>query len=272
MNDATVETGKRLVHPFAQVSKSVLDDDRLSWKSKGIVSYLIGKPDGWKMRVTDIVKHGKEGRDAVWSALNELRAFGYAKMERVRSAGRFSSVKWTVLDYPAFANEASSPRPEKPDTVSPDTVKPDTVKPDTENPHLSNKDSTNNECNEKESRENEVTPRSRSLGKQRTKQHRNSFSENPPKRRPPLSRQRVKPEREEVEAFAKEMGFQKRDGAAMFCKWEGNGWPKGDWKAAFEQYSLSGYLPSQKAANGGSTSVQPPTRRATDLPYATRPR
>ncbi len=54
-----------------------LEDDRLSWRSRGVLIGLLGKPDGWDVRADAIARAGKEGREAILAALNELGEFGY---------------------------------------------------------------------------------------------------------------------------------------------------------------------------------------------------
>ncbi len=48
------------------------EDDRLSWKATAILAYLLAKPDGWEIRVADLIKRKQDGRDSVRSGLREL--------------------------------------------------------------------------------------------------------------------------------------------------------------------------------------------------------
>lgn len=84
--------------PFARVPKDVLNDENLSWRAKGIFSYIIGKPAGWTILVQDIWKKGKEGRDAVRNALQELRREGYADLVTVYKDGRADGKVWKISD------------------------------------------------------------------------------------------------------------------------------------------------------------------------------
>jgi hypothetical protein len=68
---------KRKVNNFVQIDKAVFEDDRLSFKAKGILGYLLTKPDGWKVIVKDLCNHSTDGERAVYSGLNELRKYGY---------------------------------------------------------------------------------------------------------------------------------------------------------------------------------------------------
>lgn len=95
------EQGITIIHhrqedPFARVPKSLLDDPNLSWKAKGILAYLLGKPQGWKTQISDIVKRGKDGSTSVTSGLRELRAAHYARLECNRDP-KGSITGWTLL-------------------------------------------------------------------------------------------------------------------------------------------------------------------------------
>jgi hypothetical protein len=69
--------------PFAvSVPVATLEDRRLSWRARGILVGLMGKPDGWDVRSDAIARDGKEGREAVRTALRELYAHGYIRIVR----------------------------------------------------------------------------------------------------------------------------------------------------------------------------------------------
>jgi hypothetical protein len=80
-------------------------DAALSWKAKGILGYIIGKPEGWKVRVADLVtrSHGLDGDTAVRSALKELRAAGYAVLEFLTDGNNaLNGSVLKVSDSPVF--------------------------------------------------------------------------------------------------------------------------------------------------------------------------
>lgn len=116
---------------FYLLDKSISEDDRLSWSARGMLIFLLGKPDHWIVSVANLInetsKAGKKtGRDGVYAVLKELESAGYLSREKARAdGGEFGGVDYIV-------NE--SPLTDKPDTVKPDTVGPDTVGPDTANP------------------------------------------------------------------------------------------------------------------------------------------
>lgn len=71
--------------PFVQIDKRPLENVRLSWKAKGLLSYLMSRPDDWKIRMTQLVKVSSDGQSAVQAALIELRAAGHAELRQMRS-------------------------------------------------------------------------------------------------------------------------------------------------------------------------------------------
>lgn len=65
---------------YTVLPTAALEDSRLSFRARGILAFLIAKPDDWKVRAESIAKAGKEGRDAVQGALRELRNCGYYRV------------------------------------------------------------------------------------------------------------------------------------------------------------------------------------------------
>jgi len=134
-----VTPAKRTV-PFAQVAKTLLDDPRLSWAAKGIASYLVGKPDGWKMRISDLEKHSCDGKHLIRAAINELRALGYARFSRTREGGKIQEGVWEISDTPDFA-----PRSENQE-VEPRSDFQEEENQEKGNQHHSKNDSNENDC------------------------------------------------------------------------------------------------------------------------------
>lgn len=79
-----IRTVKDRSHPYTIINNTVFDDARLSWKAKGLMGYLLSKPDDWRVCVADLVARGDDGVKAVHSGLRELVAAGYVD---VRAGG-----------------------------------------------------------------------------------------------------------------------------------------------------------------------------------------
>ena len=106
---------KRVAGTFATMNKGFLEDDRLSMKAKGILAYLLSKPDNWKVIVGDIIKHCKDSKSAIYSGLKELKENGYYKKEPIRSEDGSRIVRWesTVYEVPMELSADKEPKQEK---------------------------------------------------------------------------------------------------------------------------------------------------------------
>jgi hypothetical protein len=132
VNDKTIVRVSRR-ETFAVLDKYFIDnDDRLSWKAKGILTYLLAKPDNWRVCVADIAKRAQDGPRAVYSGLKELEQTGYVRRFVNRDdKGRITS--WEIVVYERPQNEdldqgetqppsldRSLQHEEKPDMACPD--------------------------------------------------------------------------------------------------------------------------------------------------------
>lgn len=85
--------------PFVTVRRSFIDDETISWRAKGILIYLLSKPPNWQVYEQDIIRHSKEGRDAVRVAIKELMTAGYMLKVRQRiSKGTFGGNEYQFSD------------------------------------------------------------------------------------------------------------------------------------------------------------------------------
>lgn len=161
----TIVTRRRTVE-FTTVPNEIANDSAISFEARGLLIYLLAKPDQWAVNITDIQRQGSIGRDKAYKLLRELKDRGYIIAEDTRTAGRFNSINYTVFDCIETAGgmptpdtgfqgrlqkvtkkknnnlSEKSPLTENPDTAdnqpyteNPYTVIPDTAKPDTENQH-----------------------------------------------------------------------------------------------------------------------------------------
>ena len=95
-----IRVQKNSENPFVLINKSFLIDDRLSWKAKGILTYLLSKPDNWQVRVTDLANQSLDGESAIYSGLKELKEFGYLDRKPVYIDGKINYWESTVYEVP----------------------------------------------------------------------------------------------------------------------------------------------------------------------------
>jgi len=109
---------------FVVMDQRAVEDGRLSWAARGLLCYLLSRPDDWKVLVNDLRKRGNLGRDGIYRLLRELRTVGYARFLRLRDKnGRIRGGIYIIREV------ADSPDPELPDTVLPQTAVPGPANP-----------------------------------------------------------------------------------------------------------------------------------------------
>lgn len=86
-------------HNFVMLDKGFLEDNRLSYKAKGILSYLLSKPDNWKVIIKDLIAHSSDGEKAIYSGLRELKQHGYYKKIPIRNDSGQRISYWESVIY-----------------------------------------------------------------------------------------------------------------------------------------------------------------------------
>lgn len=84
---------------FTQVPNEWARDKRLSRKARGLLVEIMSHRVGWHVTVASLQLTGPEGRDAIKSALVELKDLGYLVVSQGRGDhGRFSEVEYELQD------------------------------------------------------------------------------------------------------------------------------------------------------------------------------
>ena len=113
---------------FYVLDKRISEDRTLSWGARGMLIFLLGKPDNWRVSIQNLINETgqskkKSGRDAVYAFLAELRESGYITLVQNRNdSGAFGESDYMV-------HEHHVPYPDFPYTAKPEAVNPDTEEP-----------------------------------------------------------------------------------------------------------------------------------------------
>ena len=105
---------------FTQVDRRVINRPDLSFRAVGVLVWLLDKPDGWTGFSAERMAtgNGREGRDAIRSALRELEELGYLRRDRVQtSAGLWVTETW-VYEHPGEHDAGPSPETENQASVT----------------------------------------------------------------------------------------------------------------------------------------------------------
>ena len=110
---------------YLVLDQRIIDDTRLSWAARGMLAYLLSRPDNWEVRVTDLQRRGNLGRDGTYRLISDLRSTGYVEFQQTRDAlGRIRGGSYIVREIP------NPPHPESPDTAVPEPAAPYPVNPE----------------------------------------------------------------------------------------------------------------------------------------------
>lgn len=86
---------------YLKISNAVLEDSSLSWKARGLLAYLLSRPDNWNVIVSHLVKQGTDGKASVMAGLKELEDAGYIRRTaRPPVKGRYDGLDSEVFETP----------------------------------------------------------------------------------------------------------------------------------------------------------------------------
>ena len=162
-------------HPFAQIDKQLINDRRLSWKAKGLMLYLLSKPDDWQVIIGDLVNHARDSEGSTRNGINELIQFGYIKREPIRDKqkGYIKSWQYDIAETPDFFTSLQKT------TLSKST----SGKPTSGKFHPTNKDINNIEITKKENTDVFCDFNLNKEDKNETNQSRSGYKEYPKRRK-----------------------------------------------------------------------------------------
>lgn len=138
----SIVRGPRPDSEFYILDKSISEDPRLGWGARGLLIFLLGKPDHWEVSIAHLVKQTetagrRSGRDQIYGFLKELEQAGYIhKRPKRAEGGAFAGTEYVVTEQPRHTeNPEPAPHPENPETAQPPLPDlPLTDKPLTANP------------------------------------------------------------------------------------------------------------------------------------------
>jgi hypothetical protein len=106
---------------FYILDKRISEDDRLTWAARGMLVFLLGKPDHWRVNIQALVNSTGAacrpiGKTAVYAIINELLDVGY--MTRQKHAD--GTLDYWVHDFPQTRTDKGS----EPDSGNPNLANP----------------------------------------------------------------------------------------------------------------------------------------------------
>ena len=106
---------------FTVMSNYHLKDRNLSYKAKGLLSFMLSLPDDWDYSLAGLCSISKESKDGIRSILKELQEHQYLEIEKVRGNRGYFEYNYLIYEIPHCIEEDS-----------------EKINPDRENPYLDN--------------------------------------------------------------------------------------------------------------------------------------
>ena len=65
---------------FTVLDNRLLTDKALSWEARGLLCYLLSKPDDWQVRLYDLIRRGPAGEHKIRRTLEALQVTEFFKL------------------------------------------------------------------------------------------------------------------------------------------------------------------------------------------------
>lgn len=89
---------------WVSVDNRAVEDTRLSLRAKGLLLYLLSRPDDWRVYPNQLATISTDGITTVRSCLRELRRCGYATLEVIvtgKGKAQLKGTEWVINELPA---------------------------------------------------------------------------------------------------------------------------------------------------------------------------
>ena len=93
-----IRVQKNKENPYVIMNKKFLEDKNLSFKAKGLLAYLLSKPDDWNTNVKQLITVSKENEKAIYSAIRELINNGYMTRQVVYKNKKICNWIYTIFE------------------------------------------------------------------------------------------------------------------------------------------------------------------------------
>ena len=101
MSNNIFRVKKNKNNPFVQMYKQPINNENLSFKAKGILAYLLSKPDDWQVYEVDLQNHATDGKTSISNGIKELIDAGYIERSIKRNdKGHFNGYDYRVYEVP----------------------------------------------------------------------------------------------------------------------------------------------------------------------------
>lgn len=140
-NNSTITRSKHdKENPYVMILREIFEDKEISPKAKGVLGYLLSRPDHWTFYHHQLQEALNVGETYLNSAIEELINAGYARRSRARDKGKFDNYHYEISEKKRFKSPDGIFRPgfsgpENQDLSNNDIVNTDLVSNEYESNH-----------------------------------------------------------------------------------------------------------------------------------------
>lgn len=97
---------KNAENPYVMIRKATVEDELLTWEARGILAYVLAKPDDWSIHAQDLIRRGPAGKHKIYKTINELVEYGYFERIQIRVNGKIARHEIIVHECPLVVEDA----------------------------------------------------------------------------------------------------------------------------------------------------------------------
>jgi DNA-binding MarR family transcriptional regulator len=102
---------ERMSQPYTMIANATLQDTSVSLEARGLLTYLLSKPDTWAVVVTWLQVEMNVGRVKLNSIIKELENAGYIKTQVIREDGQILRYERIVYESPTAISKPVISKP-----------------------------------------------------------------------------------------------------------------------------------------------------------------
>lgn len=87
---------------YTVMSNYHLQDKNLSFKAKGLLSYMLSLPDDWNYNINGLVANSKEGIKAIKNILKELQEYKYLTITKKKNNKGQFEYEYEIYEKPEY--------------------------------------------------------------------------------------------------------------------------------------------------------------------------
>lgn len=92
-------TIKNKDNPFVMMDRRPVENETLSWGAKGVLAYLLSRPDNWTVRLQDLVNRSPDGVYKIRGYIRELKNAGHVHRAEHRDPVTKRIIEYTLEVY-----------------------------------------------------------------------------------------------------------------------------------------------------------------------------